>query len=344
MDEKHDHILGVILGTAVGDALGLPYEGLSPRRVARRMGAGGLRHSMLLGRGLISDDTEHTCLVARALIRSRGDPVRFARQLARDLRWWLAALPPGIGWATLRGAVKLWLGFPPGKSGVWSAGNGPAMRAALLGVCARDGEHLRALVRASTRITHRDPRAESGALVVATAARLAAAGIDPTPAVAERLGQDIADERFRALVIRAGSLARYRVTPAEFLAAMEWPRGVSGFVVHTVPAALYCWLRHPDRPRAAITAAVRLGGDTDTCAAIVGALSGARHGAQGLPADWLDGLRDWPLGPRRLRRIAAALAGGDDRAPRLPWPALLARNLAFTALIAAHLVRRAVPP
>ena len=71
--------------------------------------------------------------------------------------------------------IKLWLGFPATRSGVFSAGNGPAMRAALLGVCyGNDVPRLRALVRASTRITHTDPKAEYGALTVALAAHVAA--------------------------------------------------------------------------------------------------------------------------------------------------------------------------
>ena len=62
---REDRILGVLLGTAVGDAIGLPFEGLSPARVARRLSRGPLNHSLVFGRGMISDDTEHVCMVAR---------------------------------------------------------------------------------------------------------------------------------------------------------------------------------------------------------------------------------------------------------------------------------------
>ena len=57
-------LVGTILGTAVGDAIGLPREGLSPARARRLFGDPPLRHRFLLGRGMISDDTEHTCMVA----------------------------------------------------------------------------------------------------------------------------------------------------------------------------------------------------------------------------------------------------------------------------------------
>src|SRR4029077_13818183 len=72
LGERERAIVGSILGTAVGDAIGLPYEGLSPRRARRAFGPPD-RHRFLLGRGMVSDDTEHTCMVAQALMSSRND-------------------------------------------------------------------------------------------------------------------------------------------------------------------------------------------------------------------------------------------------------------------------------
>ena len=122
-----ERLNGVLLGTAVGDALGLPCEGLSKKRQAR-MYPDLSRYHLLWGYGLCSDDTEHSCMVAQALIQAEGDPQRFARSLGWKLRFWLLALPAGIGMATLKAILKLWLGFSPERSGVVSAGNGPAMR------------------------------------------------------------------------------------------------------------------------------------------------------------------------------------------------------------------------
>src|SRR5262249_11838055 len=153
------------------DSLGLPREGLSRRRARRLFSDPPLRQHFFLGRGMTSDDAEHTCMTAQALLRSRDDPERFVRSLAWRLRFWLLGLPAGIGYATLRAILKLWLGFSPHRSGVFSAGNGPAMRAALLGVCLGDDpERLRAFVRASSRLTHTDPRAELGSYLIALAA------------------------------------------------------------------------------------------------------------------------------------------------------------------------------
>jgi ADP-ribosyl-[dinitrogen reductase] hydrolase len=90
-----DRIAGVILGTAVGDAPGLPREGLSRRRAARLFGDPPLRHSFLFGRGMASDDTEHTCMTGQALLRAPEDVDVFARSLAWRLRFWLLGLPAG---------------------------------------------------------------------------------------------------------------------------------------------------------------------------------------------------------------------------------------------------------
>src|SRR6185312_13056398 len=174
--ERLDRLTGALLGTAVGDALGLPREGLSRRRARRLFGDSPIEHRFLLGRGMVSDDTEHACMTAQALLAAPDDPARFARSLAWRLRGWLAAMPAAVGWGTLRAIVKLWLGFSPARSGVVSAGNGAAMRAPVLGASlAFHPDRLDAVARASARITHRDPRAEEGALVVTLAAAHAAA-------------------------------------------------------------------------------------------------------------------------------------------------------------------------
>lgn len=325
-----DRILGVLLGTAIGDAIGLPFEGLSPDRVERRLKRGPLRHSLVLGRGMISDDTEHACMVARALLDSHDDVDRFRRSFATQLRRWLLAAPPAVGFATLRACLRLCVGFGPERSGVDSAGNAPAMRAALLGVWARDEQQRLALARASTRITHTDPRAEDGALLIA---RWASAGDAHELAC-------VRDPVMRERIQTALACAEEGLELEQARTALGVERGVSGFIVDTLAAAAFCWRRHREQPSAAIEAAVRLGGDTDTVAAIVGALLGAQLGACELerridPA-WIDHLRDWPISVAYLRRLARALARGDRSLPRPRWLLALARNFAFVAVILAH--------
>ncbi|HEY5789128.1 MAG TPA: ADP-ribosylglycohydrolase family protein [Gammaproteobacteria bacterium] len=345
-----DAYTGCLLGSAVGDALALPLEGLSPQRIARLTG-GTVRHRLLPGTGMLSDDTEHAACVAQALVEAGRDPERFARGLARRLRWWLLGLPAGIGLATLRALVKSWLGFPPGRSGVHSAGNGPAMRSALLGVHARDDVELRhALVRACTRLTHTDPRAEAGARLVADLAAANTEAGDPAPALAALLDAAAAgDDDFAAACRSALASQRAGQSAAEHCAAHGMGRGVSGFVNQTVPVAALIVLRHPRDFAAALHEVLDCGGDTDTVGAIVGGIVGAGCGPDGIPREWLDGVRDWPRSTRWLRDLALTLAAVDGlgvarRPPGLNPLAVLLRNLLFILIVLAHGFRRLLPP
>jgi ADP-ribosylglycohydrolase len=354
--DRESVLAGVLLGTAVADALGLPREGLCRERARRLFGPPPLRHRLVLGRGLVSDDTEHTCLVAQALLRRPGDAGAFARSLAWGLRWWLLRLPAGVGRATARSVLKLWAGFPPERSGVFSAGNGPAMRAALLGVCLRDEEALRAHVRASTRLTHTDPRAERGALLVALAARHGAARgpqeVDAGAFLAEARAAAEGDAELAGLLMRLEEHLRRGATAAEWADALGQRRGVSGYVYHTVPVALYGWLRWPGDFRRAVEEVIALGGDADTTGAITGALCGATAGTGRIPTEWLADLVDWPLSVRWMRALAGRLAeqypevgeGQRRGPPRLFWPGLLPRNLLFLLVVLAHGFRRLLPP
>ena len=349
-----DAVFGCILGTAVGDAMGLPYEGLSPGRARRLLGPPD-RHRMVLGRGMISDDTEHTCLVARALAASTGDPEIFSRELASGLRWWLLGLPAGIGWATLRAILKLWIGFGPGRSGVFSAGNGPAMRSAVIGVChGFDRPRLEALVAASTRMTHTDPRAFYGALAVALAAHTAACHGQHGPSrflarfEPVLVSQPGGPEFFQHISAAAASVERGE-SAVQFARRLGLEKGVSGFVVHTVPVALHGWMAHPDDYAAALRAVLDCGGDADTTGAIVGAVAGAGVGPSGIPDDWIGGLWEWPRSVAWMNRLARSLADGVHsppaaRVPGLPAAGLLARNLFFILIVLGHGVRRLLPP
>jgi ADP-ribosyl-[dinitrogen reductase] hydrolase len=353
---RREAIAGCLLGQALGDAVGLRREGLSRRRAFRLYGGAPLTPLLIAGRGFGSDDTEHACLVGQALLVAPGDPQRFARSLAWGLRWWLAELPAGIGLATLRSIIKLWLGFPPERSGVRSAGNGPLMRAPLLGACVgAEGGLLDALVDGSTGLTHRDPRPQQAARMIARGAALAALHgpkLDPGAALAE-LRPFALEETLRASLDRVAD-ALQRGAEVEALAGeLGLSDGVSGFVTHTFPIALYGWLRHPTDFRRAIESVVLLGGDTDTVAAITGGLVGATVGRAGLPAEWLARLGDWPRSVAWMDALAERLArqfppGGEAVAPlgQLPLfgPLLILRNLAFMAVVLAIGFRRLLPP
>ena len=354
-EAMRDRFAGILIGTAVGDALGLPREGLSNRRAARMFGTASLRHSFVFGRGMCSDDTEHACMVAQAWLAARGDVERFTRSLAWRLRWWFLGMPAGVGLATLRACLRLWLGFSPQRSGVFSAGNGPAMRSAVLAACAvRQPQRLAELVRASARLTHIDPRAEEGALAVALAAERSLRHGPTLDALAalDEIRERTTGEELRSALAAVKRLACDEADVAVLCRELGCSGGVSGYVNQTVPVALFCWCRWHTDFRSAIEAVIGLGGDTDTTAAITGALVGASVGAERIPAEWVSGMADWPRSVSWLRRLAETLAtaatGAEEsdtiRPLRLFWPGLIPRNLLFLTIVLIHGLRRLLPP
>ena len=345
-----DACVGCLLGTAVGDALGLPYEGLSGRR-ARRLFPDVTRHHLLFGHGMVSDDTEHTAFVAQALIRCHDDPAAFARHLARSLRWWLIGLPAGVGFATLRSIVRLWFGYSPARSGVWSAGNGPAMRSAILGVaCGYDPDKLANFVRASTVITHRDPKAYFAALAVAVAAIRDDSSGDgdwQTQYVRslERFIDADAEKEFPELVTSALRSAERGESVARFAESIGSKNGISGYCYHTVPCVLQVWFRCGDDMEHGLREIIEAGGDTDTAGAIFGGIVGARVGRSALKEEWLAGVVEWPRSVSWLDRLGQALAEPSCSVPPACfWPAVFPRNLVFLVIVLAHGFRRLLPP
>lgn len=342
--EKHDAILGCLLGTAVGDAIGLPLEGIRPPR-ARKLNGDEPKHRLLFGRGMLSDDTEHTLMVANALILHRDNLNAFEKRLANSFRWWLAALPAGVGLGTARAVFKLWCGFPTSKSGVFSAGNGAAMRSAVIGVLFNGEEKKRTeFALASCRITHTDPRAAESAIIVAVAAACASRNT-PTKEVITEINKLVTSDEMKEDMNNLQLHLNKRSTVLEFT-SLHGNRGISGFAPRTVSAALFAWLRHRGDFQRMIGELLPCGGDTDTVAAIAGGIAGAECGESGIPSEWVSGICDWPRSVPYIRKVADKLTSEPPvtAVPKLAWPAIPFRNLFFLVVVLLHGFRRLFPP
>jgi len=342
---------GCLIGGAVGDALGLPRESMSAQRAERLFGATPYRMCLVGRWSTTSDDTEHACLTAHALLTQPHDVEQFARQLAWRLRWWFAALPCDAGWATLKACARLWAGWSPRRSGVRSAGNGAAMRAPILGVYFWDHtERLREFVDASTQITHRDPRAIDGAWLIALAASIAvrdaAQRASPEDIFAQLVAACRTDDLREALML--AEAAHRERDPVQSLATkLGCLDRVNGFICHTVPVVILAWLVHRPNYRAAVESVIRLGGDTDTHAALVGALCGISAGVEAIPPEWQGCVINWPRTMDSVQQLACDLdANRDGRIEprRVLWPAVVVRNLLMLMIVLAHGFRRLLPP
>jgi len=348
-----DAVIGSILGTAVGDALGLVCEGLSRRRQHKLFPA--LKtYRFLFGRGMISDDTEHAAMAAESLITSAGEPVKFEKEMARRLKVWLLTLPAGLGLATLKSSIKLLCGISPEKSGVRSAGNGPAMRSPIIGVLYGDEpERMKELVTISTRMTHTDERAVTGAVAAAIAAYLASRRKDDISAdeFLERLKTVLPsmDCEFTALLDKMSESIRADQNAVDFALSLGFSRGISGYIYYTVVMVLHCWLRNQHDFESGIVEIIECGGDTDTTAAILGAILGASVGKNGIPPHMLSNLMEWPRTVQSMENLASmahnsAVTGEIGTPPPLPFAGFLARNLFFLIVVLLHEFRRMLPP
>lgn len=265
----------VLLGTAVGDALGVPFETKLVNFELLLAWDGktylGSEHHKLLP-GQYSDDTQMSLMVAESLIENNGfNPDNLS---ARYVDWMTSGRWRGHGKTTMFALQNIIDGKHWSESGIaGSLGNGTAMRAAPFGVYYRnDIDTLIKVVKIDSAITHASDDAEAGALAIAlTAAFSVNKDLDN---LLDRLVEYLPDSKVKNSISSLDSLIN-----AEHISAPQALRhlGTKANVTETVPSALYCFLKFTDYHEA-VEASIRAGGDTDTTAAIVGALIGARDG------------------------------------------------------------------
>lgn len=296
-----DRATGAVLGSAVGDALGAPFEfGLPgvfrerfPDGLGEMCGGGGWEP------GEATDDTQMAVLIGESLLESGGLdlPDVFDR-----FRRWAMAEPKDIG--LLTEAVLLG-GDPWDTAAVLhfqvngrGAGNGSLMRSATPAVYFASAGRAATMdaARRIAALTHGDTAAWEGTAVLHELVRVALLGGDPLAAVPAALAEVAPAQRERwATVLAPG----WRPEDATEFNGAVWP---------CLGSALWA-LRTTSSFEAALAAAIDLGGDTDTVAAVTGMLAGAVHGPAAIPSRWADALHV-PLpgfGDRVLR--AAELTG-----------------------------------
>jgi len=332
-------IEGLLLGAAVADAIGLPTEGMSPAKIEKLGWAKDLRHRLFFGRGMWSDDTEHSIMLSQALLTSNGDHKKFSRSLAWEFRMWLLGIPAASGMATAKAILKLWMGFPPKHSGVFSAGNGPAMRAAPVAAMFPDSaEQRRAFTEAQTKITHSDPKALIGAQAICEVAAALLTSATP-PEIISILEEVSDDPQWREIVDRLDEALLGNLTLSQFIDLINGrpQKGVSGYIYQTVPAVLFLGIRNGWDYEKTITQLIAAGGDTDTTAAIAGALCGAFGGRSCIPNSWINEIKEWPTNMDKLSELATALVHGKPCRIRARWsPMLILRNVTFLLIVLGH--------
>lgn len=298
-----------MLGSAVGDALGAPFEFGPEGAFSARFPLAGQGGEMCGGGGWApgeaTDDTQMAVLVGESLLECGGLELP---DVFRRFRQWAVSGPKDIGLQTeavLCGPddwdVAAALHFQASQRG---AGNGALMRAATSAVYFA-GRGRQATMDAGRRIaalTHGDRAAWEGTALCHELVRVALAGDDPLTAVPEALAAVHPEHRARYATVLSPDWHPDLAT--EFNGAV-WP---------CLGSAVWA-LRTTSSYEAAVRAAIDLGGDTDTVAAVTGTLAGAVYGVTGIPGRWTEPLH-------------VPLPGFGERALRAPELESLARGLA----------------
>ena len=321
MTVVRDRVEGALLGGACGDALGVPYEfgsaPLAPGEQPRMIGGGLGPYAP----GEWSDDTQMSVVIARV---AATDGLRDEAALDRVVEGWVEWLGGGASdvgnqTRTVLGEVAAGARRQPAQDARLAsyalhaqtgrtAGNGSLMRTAPVALAFLDDPGaLAERARAISGLTHADALAGDACVLWCHAIRRAVLDGEMPDLVA--LAVDLPVERRTQWVDWIAEAERR--SPADF--------APNGFVVTALQAA-WSAIRHPagDGPPvvASLGAAVHAGDDTDTVAAIAGALLGAVHGASALPEEWRALVHGWPgLRADDLRDLARRVAHRGDERP-----------------------------
>ena len=305
MHEMRSRALGALYGLAIGDALGMPVQSLSRAEIVARYGPligefcpGPDGHPLAAGlpAGSVTDDTEQAMLLARLVVAGGGEVD--AADLARDLLAWEESMRARgsldlLGPSTRQALAALAAGADVAEAGRAGLTNGAAMRITPVGIATASGDPglLEDRVVAASRLTHNTGVALAGAAAIAMAV---SAGID---------GDPLPVAISRAVAAAAGAAGRgHWAAGADVAARISWATGLaqglgqdqlietvyrlvgtSLATQESVPAAFAVAAACPGDPWLACRIAASLGGDSDTIAAMTGAICGACHGAGAFP-------------------------------------------------------------
>jgi ADP-ribosyl-[dinitrogen reductase] hydrolase len=298
--QRRDRVAGCFVGLAVGDALGAPLE-FQSRRQVRKHYPEGLRDmidSSLWKKGEYTDDTQMALLIAESFLQNNG---LLASDLARFQTWAKTAKDVGI---QTRAVVNMdgYVRDPEVCSSQYhaahpdsSAGNGAVMRCAPVALFCLDSlDRLVEVSRASARVTHHDPKAQSSCVILNAWIQAA-------------ICRGTRDGRAEAIVL----LDETERSPWHRLEQIESYKEddikSSGYTVDTLEAAAWSFLATATYEEAVVRAA-NLGDDADTVAAVCGALAGAYYGYAAIPERWRHQVQD----EARIHKIALVLGGFTD--------------------------------
>lgn len=309
-----DRFEGCMLGLAIGDALGGNFEAQSADAIRARFSSVERLFDYPQEEIWYTDDTQMAIGVCEALIE-RGEIIEDclckafvanyvpSRGYGRGARAVLDAMEEGRDYRQVAERH-----FPGG-----SFGNGAAMRVAPVGLLFRnDLRRLPEQARLSSLPTHRHPLGIEGAQLLALAVAVCSDS--------ERFDR----ARFFEVLHRHSISEEYRSKLAEAV-KVQMPDDLAGLgnrieALHSVPTAIASFALTPESFQDTVGNVIFLGGDTDTLAAMAGALAGAYLGASRLPTRLVNLLESSPKGRHYIQQLADRLLEVYDRAANQRQP------------------------
>jgi len=282
-----------LLGFAVGDALGVPVE-FRHRSELRRDPVKDMRGFQVHCQppGTWSDDSALSFQLIENLIEGY-DPEKLGQ---RFVGWYLRGEWSAhehcfdIGVSTSKALRRIEHGIPAreaGENGEYSNGNGALMRVWPLAFLLLDEPDLSVRyrwIREVSNLTHRHVRSAIGSLLFAEVLRQLLLGVEKSEAY--RLARQETSAFLTLLPVPADELELFRrVLDGNIAELPETEIYSSGYVVHTLEAALWSFLTTTNY-KAATLRAVNLGDDTDTVGALTGLLAAVAYGTASIPAAW----------------------------------------------------------
>ncbi len=276
---------GLIIGLAIGDALGSPTEFMKLKDIKAKYGPEGIKD--LPEPALYTDDTQMTIAIAEALIKAGDQDVETIMTAICDefIKWRHSPennRAPGN--ACLTGVSNMENGIHWSESGVPnSKGCGSVMRVAPIGyVYQYDPEKLKQVARASGICTHGHRTAIAASIGGAYLVKLALDGIDPECMISETLSYTAGISREFDIALSKVSECLY--WPSEENALKYLGEGWIG--EEAVALALYCFLKYPNDYKKAVLRGANTNGDSDSVACIAGSISGAYLGFDAITSQW----------------------------------------------------------
>ena len=311
--EYLDKFKGTLLGVAIGDTLGRPFEGLIRIRIHSQFET--FKQFIVDNKKLFktyTDDTQLTLHTAQALIDGWGFKVEY---LIREFIRWLDDPPIGPGFGCLSSIQKLKYGIDWREAASKSGGNGTAMRVSPIGLYyCKDPTALEHAAITSSLITHSHPAASAAALVISKAIAYL---IDKSPN--NKISIDKFFEYITAPLVNShnaiwqefievlNTLKENLETPLEaglikfsqvgvkspfFIEEYLGKAFVHPYAISTVACAIFIFLKCVTSFEKCIYELATAGGDSDTVAAIGGSLAGSYFGFKEIPLDLINLVRD----------------------------------------------------